>query len=215
MSNEHIKVMIVDDLTIVREGLKTLLELTEGIEVVGEAGNGRDALGMAGQLQPDVILMDLIMPVMDGIQTTREIHQQFPDIRIIALTSFLEDDKVIPAIQAGATSFLLKDVTPQVLVEAIQAAVCGESRLNPQVTKKLMDNVSVKSPKEYEAAAELTAREMEVLRLIAEGLSNKLIADRLVISEKTVKTHVSSILGKTNLEDRTQLAVYAIKKGFA
>ena len=213
MADEIISILLVDDHTIVREGLKTLLELFEDIQVVGEAANGKSAVEIASQLQPDVILMDLIMPEMDGIQTTSEIHERYPAIKVIALTSFLEDDKIVPAIQAGATSFLLKDVTPDALVEAIRAAYRGESRLNPQITKKLMEKVTSQPKSAESPAADLTDREMEVVRLVAEGLSNKDIAARLVISEKTVKTHVSSILSKLHLNDRTQLAVYALKSG--
>jgi NarL family two-component system response regulator LiaR len=213
MADEVISIIIVDDHTIVREGLKTLLELFEDIRVVGEAANGKSAVEIADRLQPDVVLMDLIMPEMDGIQTTREIHERFPEIKVIALTSFLEDDKIIPAIQAGATSFLLKDVTPDALVDAIRAAHRGESRLNPQITKKLMEKVAIQPQPSEPNAGDLTDRELEVVRLVAEGLSNRDIAERLVISEKTVKTHVSSILGKLHLNDRTQLAVYALKSG--
>jgi NarL family two-component system response regulator LiaR len=213
MADEVISVIIVDDHIIVREGLKTLLELFEDIRVIGEAADGKSAVEIASRLQPDVVLMDLIMPEMDGIQTTKEIRARFPDMKVIALTSFLEDDKIVPAIQAGATSFLLKDVTPDALVDAIRAAHRGESRLNPQITKKLMEKVTIQSQPSEPNAGDLTEREMEVVRLVAEGLSNKDIAARLVISEKTVKTHVSSILGKLHLNDRTQLAVYALKSG--
>lgn len=208
---DRISVMIVDDHTIVREGLKTLLDLQVDIKVVNEADSGLDAIKAVEKFHPDVILMDLIMPEMSGIQATQKIHEQYPEIKIIALTSFLEDDKIIPAIQAGATSFLLKDVSPDALIEAIHAAFRGESRLNPQITRKLMENVQVNPKAENAQTAVLTNREMEVLRLVADGLSNKDISSRLFISEKTVKTHVSSILHKLNLNDRTQLAVYAIK----
>jgi NarL family two-component system response regulator LiaR len=213
MADKVISVLIVDDHTIVREGLKTLLELNSDIRVLGEAADGKSAVEIAGRLQPDVILMDLIMPEMDGIQTTKEIHARYPEMKVIALTSFLEDDKIVPAIQAGATSFLLKDVTPDALVDAIRAAHQGESRLNPQITKKLMEKVTNQLESMESPTADLTEREMEVVRLVAEGLSNKDIAAKLVISEKTVKTHVSSILGKLHLNDRTQLAVYALKNG--
>ena len=207
-----IRVLIVDDHHIVRQGLRNFLELNEDISVVGEAGDGISAQTAAGELNPDVILMDLVMPRMDGITATAGIKQAHPSIKVIALTSFTEDDKVIPAIQAGASSYLLKDVTPDELVEAIRAAAKGEARLHPDVTRKLMDQVSRPAPPKSEALpAEITSREMDVIRLVAMGRSNKEIAAELVISEKTVKTHMSNILSKLGLEDRTQLAIYAIK----
>ncbi len=207
-----IRVLIVDDHQIVRQGLRNFLELNEDISVVGEAGDGISAQTAAGELNPDVILMDLVMPRMDGITATAGIKQAHPSIKIIALTSFTEDDKVIPAIQAGASSYLLEDVTPDELVEAIRAAAKGEARLHPDVTRKLMDQVSRPAPPKSEGLpAEITSREMDVIRLVAMGRSNKEIAAELVISEKTVKTHMSNILSKLGLDDRTQLAIYAIK----
>jgi NarL family two-component system response regulator LiaR len=214
MPDGNISVLIVDDHAIVRQGLRTLLELQDDLTVVGEAANGKIAVELAARLRPDVILMDLVMPELDGIAATRQINALSIGTRVIALTSFVEDDKVIPAIQAGATSFLLKDVAPNDLVEAIRAAHRGEARLAPNVTRKLMDQVARPTPP-TPAAPDLTERELEVLRLIAKGLSNHNIAEALVISEKTVKTHVSSLLGKLSLDDRTQLAIYAIKKGLA
>jgi NarL family two-component system response regulator LiaR len=207
-----IRVLIVDDHQIVRQGLRNFLELNEDISVVGEAGDGISAQAAAGELNPDVILMDLVMPGMDGITATAGIKKAYPSINIIALTSFTEDDKVIPAIQAGASSYLLKDVTPDELVEAIRAAAKGEARLHPDVTRKLMEQVSrPPTPKSEGVPAEITSREMDVIRLVALGRSNKEIAAELVISEKTVKTHMSNIFSKLGLEDRTQLAIYAIK----
>ena len=211
--NSKIAVLIVDDHPIVRQGLRTLLELQEDIELVGEAVNGKAAVELAAQVKPDVILMDIVMPVMDGITATRQIKAAGLAAHVIALTSFVEDERIIPAIQAGAASFLLKDVAPNELMEAIRAAYHGEARLHPVVIQKLMQRVAAHSPTAQEQASDLTEREMDVLRLIAQGMSNKEIAAALVISEKTVKTHVSSLLGKLDKSDRTQLAIFAIKKG--
>jgi len=212
-SQPVISLLIVDDHAIVRQGLRTLLELMPDITIAGEAANGAAAVEMVSRLHPDVVLMDLVMPVMDGIQAARQITQLGLGTRVIALTSFMEDEQIVPAIQAGATSFLLKDVSPDDLVEAIRAAYRGETRLHPNVARKLMDQVA--SPRAAPAAADLTGRELEVLSLVARGMSNRQIAENLVISEKTVKTHISSLLGKLSLEDRTQLAIYALKNGLA
>lgn len=208
-----ISLLIVDDHAIVRQGLRTLLELMPDIAIAGEAANGAAAVEMVSRLRPDVVLMDLVMPVMDGIQATRQIAALGLGTRIIALTSFMEDEQIVPAIQAGATSFLLKDVSPDELVDAIRAAYRGEARLHPNVARKLMDQVAARPA--APAAADLTERELEVLRLVSRGMSNHQIAEVLVISEKTVKTHISSLLGKLALQDRTQLAIYALKNGLA
>jgi len=209
---EKIRVLIVDDHQIVRQGLRNFLELNEDIAVIGEAADGIGALESATELKPDVILMDLVMPRMDGITATMEIKKKNPEVMVIALTSFTEDDKVIPAIQAGACSYLLKDVSPDDLVEAIRAAAKGEARLHPDVTRKLMQQVSKPAPAQKGSLpAEITDRELDVIRLVAQGKSNQEIASELVISEKTVKTHMSNIFSKLELVDRTQLAIYAIK----
>jgi two-component system, NarL family, response regulator LiaR len=208
-----ISVLIVDDHPIVRQGLRTLLELQDDFIVAGEAVNGKMAVELVARLKPDVVLMDLVMPELDGISATRQVSALQQGTRVIALTSFVEDDKVIPAIQAGAVSFLLKDVSPSDLMDAIRAAYHGEARLHPYVIRKLMNQVAAQPVALHQAAPELTERELEVLRVVAEGLSNREIAARLVISEKTVKTHISSLLSKLGLEDRTRLAIYAIKKG--
>ena len=205
--------LIVDDHPIVRQGLRTLLELQDDIEVAGEAVNGKIAVELAASLTPDVVLMDLVMPEVDGISATRQITALGKSTRVIALTSFVEDDKVIPAIQAGAVSFLLKDVAPNDLIDAIRAAYRGEARLHPQVMRKLMNQVTAQPSPQKLIASELTEREIEVLSLVAQGMSNHEIAARLVISEKTVKTHVSNLLSKLGLEDRTRLAIYAIRNG--
>jgi NarL family two-component system response regulator LiaR len=207
-----ISVLIVDDHTIVRQGLRTLLELMDDIAIAGEAANGKTAVELAARLQPDVVLMDLVMPEMDGIQAIQQMCALGLGAKVIALTSFLEDDKIIPAIQAGATSFLLKDISPNDLLDAIRAAYRGEARLHPNVARRLMDQVATR-PVTQPVTGELTVRELDVLRLVAQGLSNRNIALRLVISEKTVKTHISSLLSKLALEDRTQLAIYALKMG--
>lgn len=213
-----IRVLVVDDHQVVRQGLTTFLELNPGIAVVGEAADGQAAVELVRQLEPDVVLMDLVMPVLDGIGATRRIRELGLRTQVIVLTSFTEDDKVIPSIQAGAASYLLKDVTPEALVEAITAVHRGEARLHPDIARKLMQQVAQPPglPAEASApAADLTARELEVIRLVAQGRSNQEIARQLVISEKTVKTHVSNLLGKLHLGDRTQLAIHAIKTGLA
>jgi len=213
-ATEKFKVLIVDDHQVVRQGLRTFLELQDDILVVGEAEDGRMAVEMARQLQPDVVLMDLVMPRLDGISATRQVKSLGYDVKVIALTSFTEDDKVFPAIQAGASSYLLKDVSPENLVDAIRAAHRGEARLHPDIARKLMEQVAHQPRLARDAQEEnLTERERDVIQLVAQGCSNQEIAKELVISEKTVKTHVSNMLGKLHLEDRTQLAIYAIRKG--
>ena len=212
--SEKITVLIVDDHQVVRQGLHTFLELNEDVSVVGEAVDGQMAVEMVRQLDPDVVLMDLVMPRLDGISAIQQIKSQGLRSKVIALTSFTEDDKVFPAIQAGASSYLLKDVSPDDLVEAIRAVHRGEARLHPDIARKLMEQVAhhAVSPRQ-EPADSITDREREVIHLVAQGRSNAEIAQALVISEKTVKTHISNILSKLNLQDRTQLAIYAIKNG--
>jgi NarL family two-component system response regulator LiaR len=208
-----ISVLIVDDHGVVREGLRAYLELEPDIRVVGEARDGQEGVRRAQELQPDVVLMDLVMPNMDGIDATTLIKHEHPDTHVIVLTSFLDDDRVVPAIKAGATSYLLKDVAASDLARAIRAARAGQAQLHPEVARRLMQQVT--SPRKPEAGAQLTDREREVLRLLAEGRSNKEIARALIVSERTVKGHVSNILGKLGLQDRTQAALYAVRHGLA
>ncbi|MDL1898439.1 response regulator transcription factor [Anaerolineae bacterium CFX7] len=207
-----IRVLIVDDHQVVRQGLRTFLELHDDLLVVGEAGDGAAAVELARSLEPDVILMDLVMPQMDGIGATREIKTAQPHIQIICLTSFVDDDRVVPVIQAGASGYLLKDVSPDELVAVVRAAQRGEIRLPPDIVQKLMAQVA-RSAAPRTADVNLTERELQVLALVAQGQSNAEIAAQLVISVKTVKTHISNLLSKLNLADRTQLAIYALKHG--
>ena len=206
-----IDVLIVDDHAVVRQGLRSLLELHDDIEVVGEATNGLEAVDLTSRSLPDVVLMDLIMPEMDGIEATRRIRALSPSTQVIVLTSFSEDEQVFSAIKAGALSYLLKNVSPADLVKAIQAAYRGEAQLHPEIAKKLMDEVSAAGKRS--TPEELTERELGVLQLLAKGQSNRVIGEELVISEKTVKTHVSNILSKLHLADRTQAAIYALREG--
>jgi two-component system, NarL family, response regulator LiaR len=207
-----IRVMIADDHAIVRKGIRALLSEAEGFEVVAEAGDGQEAVRRAEETQPDVILMDLLMPVMDGIEATRQITARRPDARVLVLTSFAADNKVFPAIKAGAAGYLLKDSSPDELVRAIRQVHRGEPSLHPAIARKLLQEVA--HPAEREPAPEaLTEREMAVLRLVAQGLSNQEIADRIAVSEPTVRAHVSRILGKLHLASRTQAALYAVREG--
>ena len=208
-----ISVLIVDDHGMVRQGLRTYLSLMEDIEVVGEAQNGSEAVTQVRRLKPDVVLMDLVMPQMDGIEATRRINELQPDAKIIVLSSFTEDDKVFPAIRSGASGYLLKDIAPAELASAIRAVMLGKSQLHPDIARKLMNQFVDPRIKVEAVHEDLTPRELEVLRLLAQGLSNAELAEALFISEKTVKTHISNILGKLNLADRTQAAIYAYKHG--
>ena len=207
-----IRVMIVDDHAIVRRGIRALLSEFGDLDVVAEAADGQEAVLRAGETQPDVIVMDLVMPGMDGIEATRQITSQQPGSRILVLTSFAADNKVFPAIKAGAQGYLLKDSSPEDLVRAIRQVYRGEPALHPTIARKLLQEVA--QPANLKPTPEaLTAREMEVLRLIAQGLSNQEIADALTVSEPTVRTHVGRILGKLHLASRTQAALYAVREG--
>lgn len=211
-SNDKVRILIVDDHAVVRQGLITFLELQDEIEVVGEASNGKEAIQRVQELEPDVVLMDLVMPVMDGLTAIKQIKQMRPSTEVIALTSFADDEKVFTAIRSGATGYLLKDVQPNDLVKAVLAADRGEVQLHPEVAKLLMHEV-VAPAKEVDSLDELTEREREVLGLLGLGMSNKEIAYKISVSEKTVKAHVSSILNKLNLPGRTHAALYASKRG--
>lgn len=203
-----IRILIADDHAVVRQGLRMFLALDSELDVIGEATNGLQALQMAHKLKPDVILMDLLMPEMDGVSATTAVRRELPDIEVIALTSVLEDSAVIGAIRAGAIGYLLKDTESDDLIRAIKAAAAGQVQLSPKAAARLMREV--RAPESPEA---LTERETDVLRLLAEGKANKEIAQALTIGEKTVKTHVSSILGKLNVTSRTQAALYAVRIG--
>jgi NarL family two-component system response regulator LiaR len=209
-----IRVLIADDHAILRKGIRALLGTEPDIEVVGETGDGLETVAQAGAMRPDVILMDLVMPNMDGIEATRLITAEQPGVRILVLTSFAADDKVFPAIKAGALGYLLKDSGPAELVQAIHQVHRGQPSLEPAIALKMLHEIS--HPLERPLTADpLSEREMEVLRLLAQGKSNRDIADQLVITELTVKTHVSNILSKLHVASRTQAALYALKEGLA
>jgi NarL family two-component system response regulator LiaR len=199
-----IRVLLADDHAVVRQGLRTFLDLQDDIEVVAEAADGEEALEAAERLAPDVVLIDLVMPKLDGIEAIRRLRERSPEIRAIVLSSFVDDDKLFPAIRAGAAGYLLKDVQPQDLVEAIRTVNGGGALLHPQVAARLLEEMT-EDP--------LTPREREVLALIGRGMPNKIIARELTLSEKTVKAHVSSILAKLGVTDRTQAALYAVREG--
>ncbi|HFK1545626.1 response regulator [Bacillus albus] len=211
-----IKVLLVDDHTVVLKGLAFFLSTQKDLELVGEASNGKEALVKVGETNPDVVLMDLYMPEMDGVEATGCIKKEYPDVKVIVLTSFSDQAHVLPALRAGASGYILKDVEPDQLVEAIRSAYKGNIQLHPDIANALLSQTLPVEEKEEELSIQvnvLTARENEVLQLLAKGMSNKEIASVLVITEKTVKAHVSSILSKLNLSDRTQAALYAVKNG--
>ena len=210
VESDTIRVLLVDDHAVVRQGLRMFLGLDPDLQIIGEATNGLEAIELSRQLRPDIILMDLLMPIMDGLTAIQKIKKAQPEVEIIALTSVIEDDRVFNAIHAGAMGYLLKDTQASELVQRIKAANRGEVQLHPEAAKRLIREV--RSP---DSPEKLTDRETEVLKLIARGLSNKDIATRLVVSEKTVKTHVSNLLTKLNLPSRTQAALYALKEGLA
>lgn len=201
-----IRVLIVDDHHVVRKGLVFFFRTQQDLDIVGEASNGKEAVQLANSLKPDIILMDLVMPEMDGIEATKIIKQEHPNIKIMMLTSFSDQDHVIPALEAGASGYQLKDIQPDELVTALKKMMNGENQLHPKATSHVVNNFSNKV-----LVDALTKRELDVLKEIAKGKSNKEIASSLFITEKTVKTHVSSILAKLGLADRTQAALYAVK----
>lgn len=206
----RIRVLVADDHAVVRQGLRTFLELQDDVEVVADVADGARALDAVAEHEPDVVLMDLVLPVVDGVEAIRRIAAERPGTRVIALTSFLDDDKLFPAVRAGAAGYLLKDVEPQELVRAIRAVHAGEALLHPAVAARLMEEVAGSGG--HDASDPLTPREREVVDLIARGLSNKRIAVELRISQKTVKAHVSNILTKLDLNDRTQVAMHAVRE---
>ena len=203
-----IRLLLVDDHTVVRQGLKMVLSLEDDLDILGEAANGQEALEQVKKLAPQVVLMDLLMPVMDGVSAIRAIKKDFPEVEVVALTSVLEDRLVIDAVEAGAAGYLLKETGPDELVEAIRAAAKGEVRLHPKAQQRLVKEV--RTPEMRES---LTERETETLRFVAKGHANKDIAGLMGVSEVTIKTHVSSILSKLNLSSRTQAALFALKEG--
>jgi NarL family two-component system response regulator LiaR len=211
---QTIRVLVTDDHVIVRTGIRAVLEVVPDIDVVGEAANGRDAVVEARRLQPDVILMDLVMPEMDGIEAIERIKNQQPEARILVLTTFAGEDKVFSAIKAGALGYQLKDSGPEELVQAIREVFRGESSLHPVIARKVLQELSRPSGRPP-TSDPLTAREVEVLRLVAQGWQNAEIAEKLVISGATVRTHVSNILSKLHLASRTQAALYALREGLA
>lgn len=208
---DKISIFIADDHGIVRQGLRDYIALQEDMEVVGDAANGEQAVIRIQDHTPDVVLMDLVMPGMDGIEATRRVREMSPATRVIILTSFAEEEQVFEAIKAGASGYLMKDVKPEELARAIRGVQAGEPMLHPEIARLMMRELQ-RDNEQPRLHDQLTEREMEVLRCIARGMSNKEIAAELVISEKTVKTHVSNVLQKLHLADRTQAAIYAMQR---
>jgi two-component system, NarL family, response regulator LiaR len=211
VADAPIRVLVADDHAVVREGLRTVLSLQEGIEVVGEAGDGEAAVREAEIRRPDVILMDLVMPRLDGVGAMRELRRRMPECRVIVLTSYAQDDRLLPAIQAGAAGYLLKDAEPREIARAVRAAHAGEALLAPAIAARLV--AAIAQPAGARPTQRLTPREREVLALIGRGLPNKRIARELGVSEKTVKTHVGHVLAKLGVTDRTQAALHAVREG--
>ena len=208
-----VSILIVDDHEVVRNGIRSYLETIKDFEVVGEAESGEAAVKMVSELIPDIVLLDLIMPGMDGVETTRQIKKITPRTQVVVLTSYHEDVHIFPALKAGAISYILKDMKMEKLVDALQRAVRHEVTLHPLVAERVLENIRGGDSEEPALFTELTDRELDVLRLIAKGMTNSQIAENLVISENTVKGHVSNILSKLHLADRTQVAVYAWQSG--
>ncbi|HEX7734517.1 MAG TPA: response regulator transcription factor [Ktedonobacteraceae bacterium] len=211
--SETISILITDDHALVRQGIRDFLDLQPDLNVVGEANSGEEATRMAGELAPDVVLMDLVMPGMGGVEATRHVKLASPHSQIIVLTSYHEDEYIFPALRAGATSYVLKDIGPEELADTIRKAARGESVLHPRVAARVVQEMRGEKRDAPNLFNELSDRELEVLRLIAAGMANAEIAQKLVISEKTVKGHVSNILGKLHIMDRTQAAVFAWQQG--
>lgn len=214
MNKKPIKLLVVDDQNIVRKGIRALVEQVDDMDVIGEASNGEEAVAEAKRLNPDVILMDLMMPKMDGITAIREIQASQSPARIIALTSFVTEDKVFPAIKAGAMGYLLKDSEPEDLITAIRKVNRGEPSLHPIVAKMVLEEISQPAQREQPLTPDpLTVREVDIIRLVAQGLSNRQIAEQLVIGEATVRTHVGNVLNKLHLANRVQATLYALREG--
>ena len=211
--SDPITLLLIDDHKVVRDGVRAFMNTQPDIKVVGEAGSGEEGIIRAGELVPDVILMDLIMPGIDGVEATRQVKQVSPRSQIIVLTSYHDDEHIFPAIRAGALSYVLKDIDPVDLADAVRRAAAGDAVLNPRVAARVVQELKASRPGEINPFTELSERELEVLRLIAEGMSNADIAEALTVSIKTVKSHVSNILSKLHLDDRTQAAVYAWREG--
>jgi NarL family two-component system response regulator LiaR len=211
--SEPITILIVDDHLIVRQGVRTLLDMHSDLQVVGEAESAEAAFPLVEELVPDVVLLDLVLPGINGVEATRQIKRLSPRTQIVVLTSYAEDEHIFPALRAGALSYLLKDIRPRELVDGIRKAARGESVLHSHVAARMIAEVRAAKRKVPPAFAELTPRELEVLQLLADGYTNVAIAAQLVLSEKTVRGYISNILSKLHLEDRTQVAVYAWKTG--
>jgi DNA-binding NarL/FixJ family response regulator len=208
--SDAIRVLIADDHAVLREGLRSFLELQDGIEIVGDAADGAEAVELALQLRPAVVLMDLVMPKLDGVEAMQRLREHAPETRVIILTSFIDDDRLLPAMRAGAAGYLLKNAEPHELARAIRAAAAGEALIDPSVAARLVETLA--EEQRDHSYDRLTAREREVLDLIGRGFSNKRIALELGIADKTAKTHVSNLLGKLGLADRTQAALYATRR---
>jgi DNA-binding NarL/FixJ family response regulator len=219
MSERPVRVLIADDQALIREGLETLLGLSPGIEVVGSARDGEEAIGLTGERRPDIVLMDLRMPRCNGVQATSRIVRDFPATRVIVLTTYADDDSIFGALEAGAMGYLTKDAGARQIQDAIRTVQAGEVLLDPSVQRRLVQRLRGEKPRHAELPRTLpdglTPREGEVLRLIAKGLSNGEIAGRLVVSEATVKTHINNIFSKAGLRDRAQAVVYAMRHGLA
>ena len=213
MKHHRTSILIADDHEVVRNGIRSYLETITDFHVVGEASSGEETLSLVAELIPDIVLLDLIMPGMDGIETTRRVKQVSPRTQVVVLTSYHEDVHIFPALKAGAISYILKDMKMEKLVDVLHRAVQGEVTLHPRVAARVLQNIRGENGEEQPLFTELTDRETDVLKLIANGLTNSQIAEKLVISENTVKGHVSNILSKLHLADRTQVAVYAWQQG--
>ena len=213
--NERIRILIVDDHPLIREGLRAILETQPDMELVGEARDGNEAVARAQALKPDVILMDLALPHMDGVEATRQIIQNDPLVRVLILSNYLDDDKVFGVLKAGAKGYLIKETNPQDLRQAVRAVYQGKSALDPAVQRKLVDQFAQTNGKSASSKDNLTEREQEVLRLMAQGLTNPQIGHKLSIAEGTVRFHVSNVLKKLGLKNRTQAVLYAVHNGLA